>query len=80
MHRVVLGMSKNPIETEERMRFRDLVLQVERFLRYAPKGTNPAVLSREAREFNRRLDGFGHRFGNSKVGKLQRRRKELYKI
>ena len=80
MHRVVLGMSKNPIETEERMRFRDLVLQVERFLKYAPKGTNPDVLSREAREFNRRVGEFEIRFDNSKVGKLQRRLKELDRI
>ena len=57
-----------------------MVLQVERFLKYAPKGTNPDVLSREAREFNRRLDEFGNRFDNSKVGKLQTRLKELDRI
>ena len=80
LHFVDLGMPTNPVDTEERMRFRDLILQVERFLKYAPQGTDTEVLSREAREFNRRLDEFGRQFDNSKVGKLQRRLRELYEV
>ena len=37
---------------EEKMRFRDLVLQAERFLKYAPSGTSPETLRHKAREFS----------------------------
>ena len=63
---------------EERVRFRDLILQVERFLKYASKGTAPELLAREAQEFDRRLDEFGQRFGYSRVNKLRRKLQNLY--
>jgi len=64
---------KESSDAEDRMRFRDLVLQVERFLKYATKGTNPEVLKREASEFERRFDGFGAEFDQSKIHKLRRK-------
>ena len=70
-------MTNESINAEERMRFRDFVLQVERFLKYAPKGTNATVLSREAEEYARRLDGFVTRFNSSRVRKLQKMLREL---
>jgi len=71
-------MAKDIAELEDRMRFRDLLLQVERFLKYAPSGTAPEVLSTEAREFERRLDAFGEGFSPSKVHKAQERLRKLY--
>ena len=70
-------MKNAPVDSEEKMRFRDFMLQVERFLKYAPKGTNPEVLSREAEEYSRRLDGFGTRFDSPRVRKLQKTRRGL---
>ena len=63
---------------EEKMRFRDLVLQVERFLKYAPKGTAPETLKREAKEFSERLAEFRHGFDLSKVTKLQARLRKIH--
>ena len=54
----------------EQMRFRDLVLQVERFLRYASKGTSPEVLRKQARDFSERLSVFKDGFDQSKIRKL----------
>lgn len=59
------------------MRFRDLVLQVERFLKYAPKGTDSEVLRREAREFDRRLGEFGGEIDRSKIRRLQEKLRKL---
>ena len=70
-------MTNASVDADEKMRFRDFILQVERFLKYAPRGTDPKVLSREAEEYYRRLDGFGTRFNSSKVRKLQKMLREL---
>ena len=65
-------------DLEEKMRFRDLVLQVERFLKYAPKGTSPETLACEAKEFSDRLSKFHVEFDQSKVQKLQEKLKKIY--
>jgi hypothetical protein len=70
-------MTDDTFDKEGKMRFRDLVLQIERFLKYAPKGTDLEILRREAREFDRRLVPFGERFGHSKVRKLQNRLRKI---
>lgn len=62
----------------EQMRFRDLVLQVERFLKYAPKGTSPETLRREAKEFSQRLSKFEDGYDQSKVQKLQARLRKIH--
>jgi hypothetical protein len=54
----------------EQMRFRDLVLQVERFLKYASKGTSPEVLRKQARDFAERLSVFKDGFDQSKIRRL----------
>ena len=65
---------------EEQMRFRDLVLQVERFLKYAPKGTSPETLRHEAKGFSNRLLEFQKGFDQSKVRKLQARLLKIHSI
>jgi hypothetical protein len=45
------------MELAEQMRQRDVLVQVERFLRYAPRGTDPAVLRQEAALWAGRLEG-----------------------
>jgi len=65
---------------EEQMRFRDLVLQVERFLKYAPKGTLPETLRHEAEEFSNRLLEFQKGFDLAKIRKLQARLSKIHSI
>ncbi len=57
-------------EISERMRFRDLALQIKRFIKFARKGTSKEVLRREAREFHNRLSAF-EKIDSSTVHKLQ---------
>ena len=64
---------------EEQMRYRDFVLQVKRFLKYAQKGTNQKVLAREAMEFDRRLSSFGKTFDQSSIDKLRKQLQKIYK-
>ena len=66
-----------PRRAEERMRFRDLVLQVERFLKYAPRGTDSGVLRKEAVEFHRRLGTFDGVAEAATVKKLQQKLENL---
>lgn len=58
---------------QETMRYRDLVLQVERFLKYATKGTSPDMVKRQAREFDDRLSAFDPAYEPRKVRRLRRR-------
>ncbi len=60
----------------ELRRQKDLLIQVERFLRYAPKGTSKTVLEKEARQFEARLEAVRGAFG-SKSRELQRRLRTL---
>lgn len=60
--------AENP-ELAEELRQRDILVQVERFLKYAAKGTAPEVLQAEAAEWSRRLAGF--------AGKNEGRAKQL---
>ena len=71
--------AKNHLVVEERVPFRDLILKVERFLKYASKGTAPELVAREAQEFDRRLDEFGQHFGYSRVDKLRDKLQKFYK-
>lgn len=41
----------------EQMRQRDALVQAERFLKYAPRGTDPSVLRAEAARWAERLEG-----------------------
>ena len=70
-------MTNASVDADEKTRFRDFILQVEGFLKYAPQGTDPKVLSRDAEGYYRRLDGFGTRLNSSKVRKLQKMLREL---
>lgn len=45
------------MELAEQMRQRDVLVQVERFLKYAPRGTDPATLRAEAALWADRLAG-----------------------
>ncbi|MGI0090522.1 MAG: hypothetical protein ACREBS_02325 [Nitrososphaerales archaeon] len=62
----------------EQMRFRDLVLQIERFLKYASRGTSPDVLRKEASAFSDRLNVFHDGFDQSKKLKLQAKLGQIY--
>jgi hypothetical protein len=62
----------------EQMRFRDLVLQVERFLKYGSKGTAPDVVRKEARSFSERLNVFQDGFDQSKIKKLKEKLSKMY--
>lgn len=63
-------------EYEDQARFRDLVQQVNRFLKYAPKGTAAVVLRREAMIFEDRLKHFENQ-DRSKISKLQAKLRQL---
>ena len=64
---------------EEQMRYRDFVLQVKRFLKYAPKGTNQKVLALEAKEFDHRLSTFAESFDQASINKLRKQLQKIYK-
>jgi len=77
------GMNSSSLErkassVEEMMRLRDLIKQVERFLKYASKGTDPEVLRREAQEFDHRLVRFGNGPNPRIIRKLHRKLREIY--
>ncbi len=72
------SLARRELRTAEKMRFRDLVNQVERFLKYATKGTDPEVLRREAHEFDQRLAGFKDDLDHRAIRKLHRRLREIY--
>lgn len=69
-------MSNQEFNLEERMRFRDLVLQIERFIRFAPKGTSRDTLVREAKEFHNRISAF-EKLDGPKVRGLERRLEKI---
>ena len=71
-------MTRKEISAEERNRYKDLVLQIRRFLKFAPKGTSEEVLAREARMFHSRLAVFED-FDGSGVRKLQRELERLFR-
>jgi hypothetical protein len=62
----------------EKFRERDLVLQVKRFLKFAPKGTSKDVLTQEAHEFDSRLAMFENGSVNPDLGKLRRQLERIY--
>ena len=71
-------MKKETLEIREQMRYRDLTLQVERFLKFATKGTDPVVLAREALEFDRRLAKIGNGSNNRNVRKLRNKLERIH--
>jgi hypothetical protein len=71
-------MTRKEMSAEERMRYRDLVLQIRRFLKFAPNGTSEEVLAREARMFHGRIAVFED-FDGSGVRKLQRDLERLFR-
>lgn len=62
----------------ERMRYRDLELQVKRFVKFAPRGTDKATLVREAEAFSRRLDAIPALYRGRQVQKLKRELKGIW--
>lgn len=46
------------LELAEQMRQRDVLVQVERFLKYASRGTDPAVVRKEAAAWADRIEAF----------------------
>jgi len=62
---------------EEKMRYRDLVLQVKRFVKFAPRGTEKAILVQEAEKFSQRLDAFMEAFDRGEILRLKRELKEI---
>lgn len=68
---------ENERTIEEHMRFRDLVLQIERFLKYASRGTSPEVLLNEAQIFSERMNAFQDGFDQSKIDKLKEKLRKI---
>jgi len=66
-------------ETElEHQRVKDLMTQVESFLKFAVKGTAPEVLVREVSEFDRRLASFmADSHYSKKIRSLRKKLKEI---
>jgi len=60
------------------MRYKDLLLQVQRFLKFGTKGTAEEVAARQAKEFDLRLSAFEQTYETRKVSQLRRRLKPLY--
>jgi len=61
----------------EAMRYRDLLLQVDRFLRFGTRGTSTEALERQAKEFQLRLLELGARYEPRKVAKLLEKLRSL---
>lgn len=64
------------VELAEQMRQRDVLVQVERFLKYAPRGTDAGVLRAEAAAWADRLEGFAGANG-AKAQQLARKLRAL---
>lgn len=64
------------LKLAEEMRQRDVLVQVERFLKYAPKGTAPDALRAEAALWAERLAGFE----GANAGKASALRQKLAKL
>jgi hypothetical protein len=60
------------------MRYKDLLLQVQRFLKFGTKGTANEVAARQAKEFDLRLSVFEQTYETRKVSRLRRKLKPLY--
>ena len=60
------------------MRYKDLLLQVQRFLKFGTKGTAEEVAARQAKEFDLRLSAFEQTYETRKVSQLRRKLKPLY--
>ena len=72
-------MTNEPqISHQELMRYKDLLLQVQRFLKFGTKGTAEEVAARQAKEFDLRLSAFEQTYETRKVSQLRRRLKPLY--
>jgi hypothetical protein len=65
-------------DATEAQRQVDLLLQIERFIRYAPMGTQPEILQREAREFESRLSLVREAGLRARTFKLQERLRRIY--
>jgi hypothetical protein len=69
---------KNNDSVAEKFRERDLILQIRRFVKFAPRGTSRNVLMKEAQEFDRRLGLFENGSINPEIGKLRRQLEKIY--
>ena len=72
-------MTNEPqISQLELMRYKDLLLQVQRFLKFGTRGTAREVVERQAKEFDLRLSTFEQIYETRKVSQLRRKLKPLY--
>ncbi len=62
----------------ELMRYKDLLLQVQRFLKFGTTGTAREVVERQAKDFDLRLSTFEQIYETRKVSQLRRKLKPLY--
>lgn len=69
---------QDEISPQETMRYRDLLLQVQRFLKYGTKGTAAGVVQRQAKEFDLRLSALVESYESRKVSRLREKLKRLY--
>jgi hypothetical protein len=66
------------ISQQEQIRYKDLLLQVQRFLKFGTKGTAREVVDRQAKEFDLRLSAFVQSYETRKVSRLRQKLKPLY--
>ena len=66
------------VPQQELMRYKDLLLQVQRFLKFGTKGTARVVVERQAKEFDLRLSHFAQTYETRKVSQLRRKLKQIY--
>ena len=69
--------NKPQISQIELMRYKDLLLQVQRFLKFGTRGTANEVVKRQAKEFDLRLSTFEQIYETRKVSQLRRNLKPL---
>jgi hypothetical protein len=60
------------------MRYKDLLLQVQRFLKFGTRGTAADLVEKQAKEFDLRLSTFEDIYETRKVNRLRRRLKPLF--
>ena len=60
------------------MRYKDLLLQVQRFLKFGTKGTAKEVIASQAKEFDLRLSVIEPTYETRKVSQLRKKLKQLY--
>ena len=71
-------MKEHALSKQELMRYKDILLQVQRFLKFGTKGTAREAVQRQARDFDLRLSAFIQTYEPRKVSQVRRELKSLY--